>query len=142
MLVPTSRRCRGWMARTSTRMNCATSGSAIGCLFSAANSSIRSSSASRGGVSDSRYSACGRLRMASRRDFIVVRSPLTVVRGRTPRTTENGQRTTSFRFYRLAQFLGLEMRNQRLDDDVEVPFHDRRKIMRGEADAMIGHAIL
>src|SRR5437588_5324540 len=70
MFVPTSMMCRGRSARTRIRSICATSGSAMGWLCSAAYCSMRASSASRGGVSESRYSAWVRWRILSMPAFM------------------------------------------------------------------------
>src|SRR5689334_21424272 len=70
MFVPTSTMCFGASARTRMRSTWATSGSAMGWLCSAAYSSMRASSASRGGVRESRYSAWVRWRILSMPAFM------------------------------------------------------------------------
>src|SRR5438876_12322734 len=94
---------------------------------------MRSSSASRGGRRLSRYSAWVRWRILSRPAFMSLRSfaSLRMTRLR-----------ASLRLHRLPQLLGLEMRDQRLDDHVEVSVHDVGQVVHGQADAVVGDAVL
>src|SRR5205823_12055949 len=43
---------------------------------------------------------------------------------------------------RLPQLLRLEVRDQRIDHHIEVPVHDLGKIVHGQADAVVRHAVL
>src|ERR1035438_7392105 len=42
----------------------------------------------------------------------------------------------------LLHFLGLEVRDQRVDHGLDAAVHEVRQLVRGEADAMIGNAVL
>ena len=46
------------------------------------------------------------------------------------------------RLHRFAQLLGLEVGDERVDDCVEVAVHDLGEVVHGQADAVIGDAVL
>src|SRR5271165_5848447 len=42
----------------------------------------------------------------------------------------------------LLQFLGLEVGDERVDHGLEAAIHEFRQLVRGEADAVVGHSVL